>query len=181
MRAGREDLERYVLSPDPGSRVDLAILRGLAVEWASEHFPDYQVAIVYHDDNEGRIPHAHVVVNNTSLETGSGSRSPTPSSSTAPSSSSRRSAALLLKLLNFSCSRCSFPSDHSDHFLVNINSAIVNQPHSTFLGAGSTRFGSGSTPTFSTFPLVMLFRDVQKISNEQSSVIYPTEKEKNNN
>lgn len=30
-------------------------------------------------------------------------------------------AALLLKLLNFSCSRCLFPSDHSDHFLVNIN------------------------------------------------------------
>lgn len=32
-----------------------------------------------------------------------------------------RGAALLLKLLNFACSRCSFPSDHSDHFLVNIN------------------------------------------------------------
>lgn len=32
-----------------------------------------------------------------------------------------RGAALLLKLLNYSCSRCSFPSDHSDHFLVNIN------------------------------------------------------------
>ena len=27
----------------------------------------------------------------------------------------------MLKLLNFSCSRCSFPDDHSDHFLVNIN------------------------------------------------------------
>ena len=34
-----------------------------------------------------------------------------------------RGAALLLKLLNFSCSRCLFPSDHSDHFLVNINSS----------------------------------------------------------
>ena len=32
-----------------------------------------------------------------------------------------RGAALLLKLLNFSYSRCSFPNDHSDHFLVNIN------------------------------------------------------------
>ena len=32
-----------------------------------------------------------------------------------------RGAALLLKLLNYSCSRCSFPSDHLDHFLVNIN------------------------------------------------------------
>lgn len=48
--------KHYVLSPDPGSRVDLSTLRGLAVEWASEHFPDHQVAIVYHDDNEGRIP-----------------------------------------------------------------------------------------------------------------------------
>ena len=32
-----------------------------------------------------------------------------------------RGAALLFKLLNFSCSRCLFPSEHSDHFLVNIN------------------------------------------------------------
>lgn len=32
-----------------------------------------------------------------------------------------RGAALLLKLLNFSCSRCLFPSDHSDRFLVNTN------------------------------------------------------------
>ena len=31
----------------------------------------------------------------------------------------------MLKLLNFSCSRCSFPSDHSDHFLVNINKREV--------------------------------------------------------
>lgn len=31
----------------------------------------------------------------------------------------------MLKLLNFSCSRCSFPSDHSDHFLVNINSEAL--------------------------------------------------------
>ena len=28
------------------------------------------MAIVYHDDNENRIPHAHVVVNNTNVETG---------------------------------------------------------------------------------------------------------------
>lgn len=70
--------KHYVLSPDPGSRVDLTTLRGLAVEWASEHFPDYQVAIVYHDNNEGRIPHAHVVVNNTSLETGRRLQVPDP-------------------------------------------------------------------------------------------------------
>ena len=28
------------------------------------------MAIIYHDDNESRIPHAHIVVNNTNLETG---------------------------------------------------------------------------------------------------------------
>ena len=38
-----------------------------------------------------------------------------------------RGAALLLKLLNFSCSRCLFPSDHSDHFLVNINTSSRHQ------------------------------------------------------
>lgn len=70
--------KHYVLSPDPGSRVDLSTLRELAVEWASEHFPDHQVAIVYHDDNEGRIPHAHVVINNTSLETGRRLQVPDP-------------------------------------------------------------------------------------------------------
>lgn len=31
----------------------------------------------------------------------------------------------MLKLLNFSCSRCLFPSDHSDHFLVNINNYLL--------------------------------------------------------
>lgn len=35
----------------------------------------------------------------------------------------------MLKLLNFSCSRCLFPSDHSDHFLVNINTECK---HSSF-------------------------------------------------
>ena len=32
-----------------------------------------------------------------------------------------RGAALMLKLLNSSCSRCSANRDHADHFLVNIN------------------------------------------------------------
>lgn len=35
-----------------------------------ENFGNYEVAVVYHDDNERRIPHAHVVVNNTNLNTG---------------------------------------------------------------------------------------------------------------
>ena len=39
-----------------------------------------------------------------------------------------RGAAHLLKLLNFSCSRCLYPSDHSDHFLVNINTSTTRKP-----------------------------------------------------
>ena len=60
----------YIVSPDPADKIDLERLRELAVAWAKRHFGDYQVAIVYHDDNENRIPHAHVVVNNTNVETG---------------------------------------------------------------------------------------------------------------
>ena len=60
----------YIVSPDPTDKINLERLRELACTWARKHFGDYQVAIVYHDDNEGRIPHAHVVVNNTNVETG---------------------------------------------------------------------------------------------------------------
>lgn len=60
----------YIVSPDPADKIDLERLRELACAWARRHFGDYQVAIVYHDDNENRIPHAHVVVNNTNVETG---------------------------------------------------------------------------------------------------------------
>ena len=60
----------YVISPDPGDCIDLEGLRNLAHAWVREHFSDYQVAIVYHDDNRNRIPHAHIVVNNTNLATG---------------------------------------------------------------------------------------------------------------
>ena len=62
--------KHYVLSPDPRDRVDLATLRELATAWTNRYFPDYQVAIVYHDDNELHIPHAHLVVNNTNIATG---------------------------------------------------------------------------------------------------------------
>ena len=55
-----------------------------------------------------------------------------------------RGAALLLKLLNFSCSRCSFPSDHSDHFLVNINTRSLPwaAPRAT-TGSIARRGGAG--------------------------------------
>lgn len=60
----------YVISPDPGDNIDLEGLRELTRAWVREHFSDYQVAVIYHDDNRQRIPHAHIVVNNTNLETG---------------------------------------------------------------------------------------------------------------
>lgn len=70
--------KHYVVSPDPKDRVSLDGLRELATEWALRHFPDHEVAIVYHDDNEGGILHAHVVVNNTNLETGGRMQDPDP-------------------------------------------------------------------------------------------------------
>lgn len=62
--------KHFVISPDPEDGLDLMRLRELACAWAKECFGDYQVAIIYHDDNEARIPHAHIVVNNTNLVTG---------------------------------------------------------------------------------------------------------------
>jgi hypothetical protein len=68
----------FVVSPDPRDSVTLSQLRGLTVRWARECFPDYQVAITYHDDNEGHVPHAHVIVNNTNLVTGRRFQEPDP-------------------------------------------------------------------------------------------------------
>lgn len=71
--------KHYIVSPDPKDRISLEQLRELAVYWAAENFGDYQVAIVYHDDNESGIPHAHVVVNNINVETGFRLQDPNPS------------------------------------------------------------------------------------------------------
>lgn len=69
----------FVISPDPRDGVGVDMLRELAVSWAREMFGDEvsrgklgraQVAIVYHDDNSNRVPHAHLIVNNTDLDTG---------------------------------------------------------------------------------------------------------------
>lgn len=62
--------KHFVISPDPEDRIDLPALRELAQAWVGAYFPYHEVAIVYHEDNEGRIPHAHVVVNNVNLKTG---------------------------------------------------------------------------------------------------------------
>jgi hypothetical protein len=70
--------KHYVLSPDPEDGIGLDALRELATAWAQKHFADYEVAIVYHDDNERGIPHAHVVVNNTNLATGKRLQDPDP-------------------------------------------------------------------------------------------------------
>lgn len=70
--------KHYVISPDPRNGVSLDELRELATAWARRWFPDCEVAVVYHDDNAGRIPHAHVVVNNTVLSTGRRLQVPDP-------------------------------------------------------------------------------------------------------
>lgn len=62
--------KHFIISPDPGDHIDLPALRELAGAWAMKFFGDYQVAIVYHDDNQNRIPHAHLIVSCTNLVTG---------------------------------------------------------------------------------------------------------------
>lgn len=59
--------DHIVVSPDPRDDIDLVILRECVTEWAQDCFPNYEIAITYHDDNVNRIPHAHVVINNTNL------------------------------------------------------------------------------------------------------------------
>lgn len=70
--------KHYVVSPDPKDGIGLEALRQLATSWVHEHFSEYEVAIVYHDDNQNGIPHAHVVVNNTNIETGRRLQDPDP-------------------------------------------------------------------------------------------------------
>lgn len=70
--------KHYVVSPDPKDGASLSALRELATAWAEEHFSEFEVAIIYHDDNERGIPHAHVVVNNTNIETGRRLQDPDP-------------------------------------------------------------------------------------------------------
>lgn len=61
--------KHFVISPDPEDGLDAGQVSELARAWSLKHFADFEIAIVLHDDNEGRIPHAHVVVNNTNLVT----------------------------------------------------------------------------------------------------------------
>ena len=68
----------FLVSPDPRDVVDKDTLMSLAQDWAKEFFGDgidrgslamAEYAIVLHDDNENRIPHAHIIVNNLDIET----------------------------------------------------------------------------------------------------------------
>lgn len=70
--------KHYIFSPNPGDTISLDALRKLTLAWAQENFADYEVAIVYHDDNDNHIPHAHVVVNNTNVVTGKRLQDPDP-------------------------------------------------------------------------------------------------------
>lgn len=70
--------KHYVVSPNPKDGAGLSALRELATAWAEEHFSEFEVAIIYHDDNGRGIPHAHVVVNNTNIETGRRLQDPDP-------------------------------------------------------------------------------------------------------
>lgn len=62
--------KHFVLSPSPEDGISLKELRELSLAWATRFFPEHHVAIVYHDDNEGHIPHAHIVVDNTNVVSG---------------------------------------------------------------------------------------------------------------
>lgn len=70
--------KHFVLSPDPQDGLSTDQVAELASAWALKHFADFEVAIVLHDDNENRIPHAHIVVNNTNLVTERRLQTPDP-------------------------------------------------------------------------------------------------------
>ena len=70
--------KHYIVSPDPDDALDLESLRELTVAWVQKHFAEYQCAIVYHDDNESRIPHAHVIVSCSNVFRGNKLQDPDP-------------------------------------------------------------------------------------------------------
>lgn len=86
--------KHYVVSPDPRDAVSLSELRSVTMSWVRENFADYEVAVVYHDDNEHRVPHAHVIVNNTNLVTGRRLQDPDPGALNGSLQSIARNAGL---------------------------------------------------------------------------------------
>lgn len=72
MRNGRapRSYEHVIISPDPADKITLPRLRMLVSRLIESEFESYQVAVVYHDDNASGIPHAHLCVNVSDLDTG---------------------------------------------------------------------------------------------------------------
>lgn len=74
--------EHFMISPDPRDNVALDDFRQYVRQWATHFFDSkligrYQVAIIYHDGSDEQkknglppILHAHVIVNNTEINTG---------------------------------------------------------------------------------------------------------------
>ena len=77
--------------PDPQDGLSTGQVAELAGFWALKHFADFEVAIVLHDDNERRIPHATSSSTTPTSSPNAGCRPPTRWSSTAAFRSSPRS------------------------------------------------------------------------------------------
>lgn len=61
----------YVLSPDPKDNLTLEQLREFTMDFLDRAFEGrFEIAVVYHDDNENGVIHAHFIVNNPNLEDG---------------------------------------------------------------------------------------------------------------
>ncbi|GHT79326.1 hypothetical protein FACS1894104_3850 [Actinomycetota bacterium] len=58
----------YIISPDPWDGTSITSLENLANRWADEHWADGQYVITIHIDSG--IPHAHIVVNSSNIESG---------------------------------------------------------------------------------------------------------------
>ena len=87
-----------------------------------------------------------------------------------------RGAALLLKLLNFSYSRCSFASDHSDHFLVNINTtsrAAPSPPRGAFtLVPGIMDMGVAKSADGAQAPVDSTFDEINRMFSKLGFIDY---------
>lgn len=89
--------KHFVMSPDPQDGLTADQVAELASAWALRHFADFEAAIVLHDDNERKIPHAT-----------SSSTTPTspPSAAFRPRTRSSSTAACRNSPRNRACASC---------------------------------------------------------------------------
>ena len=66
----RRSYYHFMISPDPADHCGVEETLEVAREWATAMYPDAEWAIVVHDDNRARIPHAHIVLNSVYPMTG---------------------------------------------------------------------------------------------------------------